>query len=75
MIFTWGIYFKGLSGSVIINSYINLQETGYEFEHIGQIPDTGIVAGKGCFMIKSSAAELWGARKWLIDHTGKESQT
>lgn len=75
MIFTWGIYFKGLSSSVIISSNIKLQETDYEYGHIGQIPDTEIVAGKGCFMIKNSAAELLGARKWLTDHPGKESQT
>lgn len=53
MIFTWGIYFKGLSSSVIISSNIKLQETDYEFERIGQIPYPEIVAGKGCFMIKN----------------------
>ena len=46
MIFTWGIYSKGLSSSVIISSNIKLQETDYEYGHIGQIPDTEIVAGK-----------------------------
>lgn len=39
MISTEGICFKGLSSSVIISSVINLQKTGYEFEHIGWIPD------------------------------------
>lgn len=61
MISTWGIYFKGLSSEVIISLDMKLQETDYEFGHIGQIPDIEIVARR-CFVVRNATAELLRTR-------------